>query len=114
MPSSDTKRCKFCKKLFDKDTNPTVKNPTADDLVRRRAPQSRDCKCCHYFVRNDENYAEMPVNDLEKHLSIESNQAEFDRRYDEWCSARRDGKRRARARGETGQVDLQLNCLNLL
>eukprot|EP00435_Cladocopium_sp_Y103_P055508 s191_g18.t1 len=96
----DQNRCKLCKKVFDQDPNPLVKKDgKGDELLRRRAPHSRDCKPCSSFFRNEDDYSEMTAEALEAHLENPANQAEYDRRFDEWCEARREGKRRARSRG---------------
>eukprot|EP00435_Cladocopium_sp_Y103_P023439 s2217_g5.t1 len=91
--------CKFCKLRFDKDKNPLVKKPGANDTLKPRCANARDCRPCYNFIKNDEEYAEMTTVALLEHLENPDNQKIYDEKFHEWCETRREGGRRARTRG---------------
>ncbi|CAK9009985.1 unnamed protein product [Durusdinium trenchii] len=98
-PKSNNSACKFCRKRFGVDPNPTVLNQP-DDLLKRRCPMSKDCKVCHGFIKNHPVYSEMSSSALETHLQDPQNFEKFIREHEEWCEQRRNGSKRRHAEGE--------------
>ena len=93
-------KCKLCKKAFDQDPNPLVKNPGPNDLDRRRCAGSKDCKACPCFVKNHPTYKEMTPAALEEWLQKPENQQEYDRDFDDYAEQRRNGKRKICLEGQ--------------
>lgn len=98
-PKSNNSACKFCRKRFGVDPNPTVLNQP-DDLLKRRCPMSKDCKVCHGFIKNHPVYSEMSSSALETHLQDPQNFEKFIREHEEWCEQRRNGSKRRHAEGK--------------
>ena len=98
MPAASSKpvdSCKFCRKQFGVDPNPTVKNPGPNDVLTRRAPGSKECKTCFGFLRNGESrFSQLTRTALLEALKDSAEQSNYDSALNHWCEARQDGKRR--------------------
>ena len=85
--------CKWCQRPFATTLNPTVKDPSPEDLLKRRTPNSRECRPCHHMIMSDPNYAKLTSGKMQSSMEDEAFNNTFMNRLAAWEEARRKGKR---------------------
>ena len=94
--NSDSEKCKYCRLTIGTSLNPVLKNPSQNDVLKRRAPGCKECPACFGFLKSDPTFGGMTKAALEKHLQNPDNQEAYDAAFGDWCKARREGKRTRR------------------
>ena len=102
-PKSACECCKWCKRIFNKDENPVVKNPKPTDLLKPKSYGSKECRPCFSFIKGEPDYSDLTTAALTEHLKKPENQAAYDSKFGSWCEQRREGGRRAKNRGGVSQ-----------
>ena len=92
--AGDQTHCKWCRRFFATTRNPLCKDPSADDLLKRRVLGSLECRPCTNFQKTSPQYSTVAIAELQQHLQIADNQTAYMEDLASWEEQRRAGKRR--------------------
>ncbi|CAE7838142.1 unnamed protein product [Symbiodinium necroappetens] len=94
--------CRTCRRSFDSTKNPMVKNPAADDLLKRRCVGAAQCRPCYSFMERDTRFQGMSHSQRLTYLDDDSNFEQYMEDLTKWEAGRRDGNIRLKAKSKDG------------
>ena len=83
--------CRSCRRSFLTTRNPVIKDASATDLLKRRTPQSVQCRPCFAFSGSHPTYGAMSSTERAKHLEDEERFREYFTALQEWEELKRQG-----------------------
>lgn len=97
--------CKTCKRSFANTPNPMVREPKADDLLKRAGTLAQCQPCCN-FIKKEPQYSSMSRKELLEHLGDSGDFNAFMSKLTEWEENRREGRRRPKG-GNDSKVEAE-------
>ena len=79
-----------------------MKNPGADDLLKRRCAAAAQCRPCFSYMDREPCFAKMSQSERVKFLSDDTNYEDFMKGLGEWEAKRREGEARPRGTSNGG------------
>ena len=83
--------CKWCQRDFSTTPNPI--SSKAGELLKRRTPLSKECRCCHNFQRSDNELSQMSTAKLQDNMRDPAFRDGYMERLHSWEENRRLGRR---------------------